>query len=115
MGSARSLILLATLGQRPEAITVALDMLRATYPYDLLGIIHTDPLHSGIATALRQLETVLAQDYPELAVRRHCVTYPNNLPLLDILDGRSAEAYYHSVVEILRHYRGLGAMLHLLV
>ncbi|MBK8024598.1 MAG: hypothetical protein IPK19_25030 [Chloroflexi bacterium] len=35
--------------------------------------------------------------------------------LIDIADGRSAEAYYRSTAEVLRQYRARGATVHLLV
>ena len=108
-------IFLATLGQRPEAITIAMDILRERYHYSTVGIIHTDPLQSGITTALRQLTTVLAADYPDLLVQCHEIVCRHNLSLLDIVDSATAEDYHQGMIHILRAYRQMGVCLHLLV
>ncbi len=108
-------VFLATLGQRPEAITIALDVLLLRYAFTRIGILHTEPRYSGIASAYHQLKTVLAQDYPNLSAVYHEICYPTGEPLLDITNQHSAEAYYLGVLQILRDYRIQGDTMHLLI
>ncbi|QPC80538.1 hypothetical protein G4Y79_12515 [Phototrophicus methaneseepsis] len=108
-------VFLATLGQRPEAITIALDVLLPRYTYDLIGILHTEPMHSGIAEALRDLKSVLKQDYAGLPVVYYQITFPNGDPLLDITNQYSAEAYHIGVLAVLKKYRSQRDTIHLLV
>lgn len=111
MGSA----FIATLGQRPEAITVAFDRLNEQHRYDLLAVLHTEPETSGIARAYTELRAVCARDYPSLPIRFHEVTYPDGSPLIDIEDQRSAEAYHRAVLYVLYQYRREGYRLHLMI
>lgn len=108
-------VFLATLGQRPEAVTMALDVLLPRYSYDEVIILHTDPDKSGIATALKQLMHVLKTDYPNLSVCYKTLTHPDGQPLIDISDQLEAEAYYRALLEIMREYRIQFIPLHLLV
>ncbi len=107
-------IYLATLGQRPEAITVALDRLRETYAYAALAVLHTAPT-GAIAEAYEALRAVCANDYPDLPTRFHEIAFPDGAPLLDIQDRRSAEAYHRSVLRVLYDYRRDGHHLHLML
>ena len=54
-------VFLALLGQRPQAITIALDVLLPRYNYQRIGILHTDPQASMIDMAYQQLHEVLRQ------------------------------------------------------
>lgn len=107
-------IFLATLGQRPEAITVALDVLLPRYRYEQLGILHTDPKFSGIAEAFRVLLPLLERDYPNLKVITHELRIENR-PILDITDQFTAEGYFYALVEIIRQYRQQFIPIHLLI
>lgn len=108
-------VFLATLGQRPEAITMALDALLPRYHYQEICILHTDIEHSGIATAYRELMPVLKADYPELALGEKSLCYANGQALIDISDQHSAEAYYQALLEVIRQYRVQYIPVHLLV
>ena len=108
-------VFLATLGQRPEAITMALDTLQQQHAFDELVILHTNAEQSGIATALVSLRQVLRLDYPTLPVRYCELQHPDGTPLLDIQTQRSAESYYRAVLAELKHYREQGIAMHLLV
>ena len=108
-------IFLATLGQRPEAITITLDMLLQRYPIQHIGIIHTDPLGSGIVESLRALEKVIASDYPQIELHRHTLLRSLNQPLLDIVDQTTAEEYRRGVTNILRQYQDKDYTMHFLV
>jgi CRISPR-associated protein (TIGR02584 family) len=108
-------IFIATLGQRPEAITVAFDLLHEQYRYEGLAVLHTEPNSSGIAQAYVDLRAVLKRDYPTLQTRFHEVTYPDGSPLIDIEDQRSAEAYHRAVLYVLYQYRREGYHLHLMI
>ena len=108
-------VLLATLGQRPEAITFALDVLLPQYAYDSVVILHTEPNHSGIANSLRAVSKILRSDYSDLRVTEKELLYPNGTALLDIHDQHSAEAYYRAVVSVIKTYRQRGDVVHLLV
>ncbi|MGB1289188.1 MAG: hypothetical protein ACPG7F_21820, partial [Aggregatilineales bacterium] len=64
-------VFLATLGQRPEAITMALDVLLPRYHYSQIGILHTDPHNAMIADAYKTLMTVLHEDYSDCDISSH--------------------------------------------
>lgn len=106
---------IATLGQRPEAITVAFDRLHEQYRYEGLAVLHTEPTVSGIAQAFGDLRAVCERDYAALYRSFHEITYPNNAPLIDIEDQRSAEAYYRGVLRVLYDYKREGWLLHLMI
>lgn len=108
-------VFLATLGQRPEAITVAYDLLSERHHYECIGILHTDAHSSGIATALANLKVVLARDYPKVQVFYHELRRPNGGPLIDVVDAVTADDYYSAVYYVLREYRHRGQRIHLLV
>lgn len=106
---------IATLGQRPEAITVAFDRLHEQYRYEGLAVLHTEPNMSGIAQACADLRTVCERDYQTLQKHFHEITYSDNAPLIDIEDQRSAEAYYQGVLRVLYEYKQEGWLLHLMI
>lgn len=108
-------VFLATLGQRPEAITMALDALLQRYHYTEIVILHTDPNRSGISDALRRLEQILSGDYSDLTVRAVEIRYPDGSPLLDLSDQYSSESYYKSLLKIILHYCSMYQPIHLLV
>lgn len=106
---------IATLGQRPEAITVAFDRLNEQYRYEGIAVLHTEPNVSGIAQAYSDLRAVCDRDYPALHRYFHEIAYDDNAPLIDIDDQRSAEAYYHGVLRVLYEYKRDGWLLHLMI
>ncbi len=108
-------VFLATLGQRPEAITMALDVLLPRYHYDEIVILHTDAERSDIAEAYLELMPVLKADYGELKVGNKLLCYADGQSLIDISKQHSAEAYYHALLEIIRQYRVQYIAVHLLV
>ena len=108
-------VFLATLGQRPEAITMALDALLPRYGYAEVGILHTDPQHSSVASACTAVLRVLQVDYHHLKSDGITLCYRNGQPLTDISDQHSAEAYYHALLEVIRQYRASYVPVHLLV
>ncbi|MGQ9908250.1 MAG: CRISPR-associated ring nuclease [Candidatus Flexifilum sp.] len=108
-------IYIATLGVRPEAITVAFDLLNAQYYYERIIILHTDPVRSGIADAYERLKDVLKADYPGIPAEFHEIRYPDGAPLLDIVDQPSAEAYYRAVLAVLHTFRQQLRAQHLMI
>ncbi len=56
-------VLLATLGQRPETITIALDLLPDRYPIETVVVVHTEPNVSGIHAAIKTLQGVMTSNY----------------------------------------------------
>lgn len=108
-------VFLATLGQRPEAITVALDRQLERYSYDQIGILHTEPFHSGISKALSALREVLPRDYEHLSVRYHELLDSQQRGLIDLDSASSAQAYFEAIFEVLNAYRQEGYHIHLLV
>jgi CRISPR-associated Csx14 family protein len=108
-------VFLATLGQRPEAITMALDALLPRYPYDEVVILHTDAERSGIAKAYAALMHVLKTEYGGLRSRGEALQYADGRPLTDINDQYSAESYYRALLESLRQYRVQYIPIHLLI
>lgn len=110
-----STLYVATLGQRPEAITVAFDRLNERYRYGQLAVLHTESRTSGIAQALADLKRVCKRDYPAIACYFHELTYEQGAPLFDIQDQSSVEAYYRGVLQVLYDYKQTGSALHLMV
>lgn len=108
-------VFLATLGQRPEAITLALDALLTRFSYERVGILHTEPQHSGIAGALQALRPVLTNDYADMAKIYHEIQFENGEPLIDITNQHSAEAYYRGLLSVLQDYIVQEYTVHLLV
>jgi CRISPR-associated protein (TIGR02584 family) len=109
------IIYAATLGQRPEAITVAFDRLCEQYRYEGIAVLHTEPNVSGIAQSYTDLRGVCTHDYPSTTARFHEIAYQDGAPLVDIENQRSAEAYHQSVLRILYEYKRDGYDLHLMI
>ena len=108
-------LFLATLGQRPEAVTVGLDALRERYTFEEIVILHTHAHDSGIAEAWSTLRDVLRRDYPDERTRGYELTTAEQAPILDVTDTASANAYYESMLRVLGRYKLDGFTLHLLV
>ncbi len=108
-------IFLATLGQRPEAITMALDVLIPRYRYTNIRILHTDTQHSDIAVAYTALMHELTTAYPSVVIGSEVFYFPDGSPLTDINDQHSAETYFEALLEILRYYRADYRPIHLLL
>lgn len=95
-------VLFATLGQRPQAVTVAVDRLRERVSFEAVVILHTDPHDKdGVKTALRQLRQALATTFPDLPVHWVEITHEDGTPLRDITDQYSANAYLRGVFDAL--------------
>jgi len=105
----------ATLGQRPEAITVALDELQSRYNFAAVAILHTEPQISGIANAHDRLKAVFSIDYPNLPVRWYEIQGAGGKPLIDIFNQDTANDYFRGVLRVLRDYHEDGYTIHLLV
>lgn len=108
-------VYLATLGQRPEAITVALNLLSDRYSFATAGILLTSPRHSAITDAYHDLRAAFARYYPALPLRWHELNNPDGTAIADIENQASANHYYHSVLKVLLHYKQQGHVLHLMV
>jgi len=108
-------VFLATLGQRPEAITVALDVLLPRYQYNEIVVVHTDPYASGIAESLKSLMPVLHNDYPDCVAKGQEIKTSSGLALIDISNQQTAHDYFRGLTEIIRQYRQRLIPVHLLV
>jgi CRISPR-associated protein Csx14 len=108
-------IFIATLGQRPEAITVALDLLSEQHHFESVCILHTQPELSKIAQAVTDLRAVFSRDYSHLAIRWHEITCADGSPLIDITNSTTAEDYFTSLYSTLRDYKRQGYTLHLMI
>lgn len=110
-----STVYLATLGQRPEAITVALDKLMQRYVYNAIAILHTNPQDRSLSEAYRVIQRVLKADYPQLVTRYHEICLQDGRPMNDVNTQNSADAYFLGVLAVLQHYREQGFNLHLMI
>lgn len=109
-------VYLATLGQRPEVITLALDgLLRMGYPIGTAVVLHTDPIGSPIASALESLRPVLAGYQPSITPLYREVMCPDGQPLHDITDTLSADSYHRALIHIFAEFKASTSALHLLV
>jgi hypothetical protein len=107
-------VFIATLGQRPEAITMALDKLLDRCAFAQIVILHTDPNLSGIAAAWQALRPVLERDYT-IPVRGYMMRDSDGNPLIDLDEPFYAECYYRAVLEALVEYKRDAFRVHLLV
>lgn len=110
-----SLVFIATLGQRPEAITHALDKLRPQYAYEAIALLYTEPGQSVIRDALQAIKPVLERDYDALPVHYHTLYTESGHAIIDIDSRYSAEQYHHAVLRHLHDYKQRGCHVHLLV
>ena len=108
-------LFLATLGQRPEVVTLAFDLLREREDISGIAVIHTDAQVSGVATAVAMLKVVIASDYPSLDARFHELARANGAPLVDMTDYAAAMDYFTGVYNVLRAYKEIGTRIHFLV
>lgn len=109
-------IYLATLGQRPEVITLALDgLLRMGYPIGAAVILHTHPVASPITEALDSLCPVLAEYQASITPIYREVKRADGHPLHDITDTLSADSYHRALIQIFAEFKGSASVLHLLV
>jgi len=108
-------IFVATLGQRPEAITVALDLLMERYHFSRAVIVHTEPRTSGIAGAYSKLAAAFPQYFANLEVRWSEILGPNGEPFVDINNQAAATAYFRGIYSLLRTLQADGEEIHLLV
>ncbi len=110
-----STIYLATLGQRPEAITVALDKLMKRYSYNAVAILHTNPQDRSLSEAYQAIQRVMQTDYPQLEARYHEITLRDGRPMNDVNTQDSADDYFRGVLRVLWNYREQGCNLHLMI
>lgn len=108
-------VFLATLGQRPEVITIALDNLLQKHNFIEVGVIHTHPELSPIAQSFESIMSTLINDYSNITVTSHEVTMDDGKPLLDISDKESVESFYRGILQIFADYKARGLNLHLLI
>jgi CRISPR-associated protein Csx14 len=110
-------VLLATVGQRPAAITMALDALMRNYAYESVVLLHTDPDTSGIAAALKALmhEMQTHEAYRKLSIIPQPMVSPQGGLIVDTDTTHSAQAYFHALFAQFRHYRREGYSVHVLV
>lgn len=108
-------IFLATLGQRPSAITMALNILSKQHDYKSVGILHTHPNESDISEALNALSHVLDTHFNHLTIQYHEMRFADGEPLVDINNQHTAEGYYLALLEILHRYKQSHEHIHLLV
>ncbi|MBE2196787.1 MAG: hypothetical protein IAE83_21630 [Anaerolinea sp.] len=98
-------VYLATLGTRPEAVTVAFDLLHSRYHFAQMVVLHTEPHHSGIADALNALKAAFPREFPGVPARYAEITRRSGDPLLDIQDQETAKDYWKGVTDILLEYQ----------
>jgi CRISPR-associated Csx14 family protein len=107
-------IFLATLGQRPEAITIALDVLLDRYSVGTVVIVHTNPTLSPISKAYSTLRAAMKREYPQLKVHWEEIRHTDGGVLVDLDDEYTSAAYFRGIYNVLMNYREQGT-LHLLV
>lgn len=112
-------VFIATLGQRPEAITIALDVLtqREGYQYSEICIVYTEPRPApvGIKDALETLRREIPAAYSEINTEWHELRRQDGHALHDITDATSGWDYLHGMVQLLLNYRKRGDWIHLLI
>jgi len=105
-------VLMATLGEQPQVVTLTLDLLAAQrVTFDELVLFHTEPHYPALQRALQRLETELAQwpAYRELTVRRVLFRDEAGRPLTDVrTDAEARQVYrilFREVLEAKRRRR----------
>ncbi len=107
-------LFLATLGQRPEAITTAYDRLCERYRFDKIIVLTTDRKASGIADAAAALDQVCRRDYPDVPLIWHTLS-DGDTPLIDITDSETAWAYFRAIFAALTPWKQDRYTLHFLI
>lgn len=108
-------LFIATLGQRPQAITLAFDVLCGRYSYEAMLVVHTDADQSGIRESLGHLKTAMATHFPQVMLICQAVSYPDGRPLIDLTDSHTATLYFDALLELFQDHKQSGKSLHLLV
>lgn len=110
-------VLLATIGQRPEAITMALDVLLPRFVYEKIVLLHTEPNVSGIAQSLHNLTQELGTypPYENLQIICQAMTLKNGQAIIDVDTQKNVEGYFHALVEHFAYYRKNGYCVHVLI
>lgn len=108
-------VVIATLGERPGAVTFALDLLTERYPIRKAVILYTTPAFEPIRSAHAALRDALQEaPYPTLPVVWREIRQQNGEPLKDIDDEYTGGAYFRGVYDTLVEFRQEG-ILHLVV
>jgi CRISPR-associated protein (TIGR02584 family) len=112
-----SRIYLATLGERPSAITVALAKLQEQFSYEMIVILHTSIVAAQaprLETGYHQLSEYLS-NHVALPVHYHEITHGDGSPIIDTDNQRSAQDYYRGMIKALWRYKQQQYDLHLMV
>ncbi len=109
-------LFVATLGQAPGAITMALDRLQLRIPtLDTVALLHTSPTLSAISEQFELLQRELAHERPAYRVLLREITDMSGQPLIDIVDEPTSRAYFRGVWSVLREFKQQGYTIHLLI
>lgn len=111
-------VLIATLGTRPEVITLALDLLLETYPIDHVIVIHTARRFMPIGRALNRLK----HEFPEGTRYAHkdvpCIYETVELqidgePFEDVATEEQAGAAFTAIYQQVQKHKQAGHRIHL--
>lgn len=110
-------IFIATLGQRPQAITIALDKRMQTYPYAEICIVYTypQPKPQGIEDALHDLRREIPAAYPGLSYHWCQIDRRDGSPLTDITSPDTGMEYLEGLTQVMLDYRKNEDTVHLLI
>ncbi|GAB4463534.1 MAG: hypothetical protein Kow00120_29980 [Anaerolineae bacterium] len=107
-------VLIATLGTKPQVVTITLDSLIAQgHTLGRLVVLHTDPTTEPIATALARLRYALRRDYPLLPATFEELRDGDG-PLIDLVDAQTAAAYFRGLHRVILAHKRRGHTVHLL-
>lgn len=106
-----TLVFMATLGQRPEAITIAFDLLSQRLTFDKAVLIYT----AGVPREVEILSKRWCADYPMVTLYLHEIGCANGKPLHDVDTVFTAQDYFDNIMQCLLDYQQTGGEIHLLV
>ena len=108
-------IFLATLGERPEAITIGLDALTEQFPISTAVMLHTNPTLSPISKAYSTLRSNKVKEaFPTIEFQFREIKHLDGSPIVDIENEYTSDSYFQGIYDALADYHEFGN-LHLLI
>lgn len=108
-------IFLATVGERPEAITIGLDALMYQYPIHKSIMLHTNPTLSRISKAYSTLRSSkVKKEFSGVEFEFREIKHLDGSPIVDIENEYTSDSYFQGIYDALADYHEMGN-LHLLI
>lgn len=109
-------ILVATLGSKPQLITLAMDCLAAMgEPAEEVCVVHAAPERAETKNALAALSADFPVNYPRAALRFLCLRGGDGAPLEDVTSPEAVDAAFQALYSAVREIKLRDKRVHLLI